>query len=499
MSQQVKHSIILVAIVWCMVAWYYGIPMAYDWYLTRSQVSAVDALIATGQAGSGSVVDSGTVSIHDTNTTEYKSFIEAEQPKLTKQTRALLDQYNNDQDPKYLFDLVRTLTDDGAYRTAIYLYQILLKTYPETATYDEYLKLLLNRWDYDAQFLTEYQHTINTLSSSGLITKQDQLFFTAFNTLISGDVDTFYQTVYQLTGDYAPIASDLLANFDTYSAYKQAPQQYLRWLFASTLLRYGYYAPAIHLAQQSLKFNPDYVLWHQIMAYANLMTHDRDTAKSYLTKLMESDSTHLITYQRLYGVASYRDQEPKDAVRYLTQVNDKVPSIEMLRYLGLSYRSLYDYLHVTKTYRSILTIYQPELVDYFEFFDTYRRAVPYQLNTTMSGVVNPLDQYDDILLSDYITRCTQTMTGGQSYVCDYGRALQELFVWDTDKSMKIMILVARDYPYDFVFGMLGDLYLINGQSPTAEIYYQKAIKASYNGWYQLYLSNKIKELPINGS
>lgn len=499
MNQQFKHTIILASIVLCMVAGYYGIPIAYDWYLTRWQNTVVDALIASGQMSTGNIMTTGDESIHDTKTSQYQWFITAELPKLTKQTRALLDQYNEDQDPKYLFDLVRTLTDDGAYYTAIYLYQILLDTYPDQATYTQYLKLLLNRGQYNTKFLSEYQQTINTLSSSGLINQQDTLFFTSFRTLISGDVDAFYQTVHQLTGEYAPIASDLLANFDTYSAYKQAPQQYLWWLFASTLLRYGYYAPAIHLAEQSLKFNPDYVLWYQIMAYAHLMTHDRDTAKSYLTKLMESDSTHLITYQRLYGVASYRDQEPKDTVWYLTQVNKKVPSIEMLRYLWLSYRALYDYLHVTKTYRDILTSYEPELVDYFEFFDTYRRAVSYQLNTTMSGVVNPLDQYDDQLLSDYIARCSQTMTGDQSYVCDYGQALKNLFAGNTDEAMQLMIWIARDYPYDFVFGMLGDLYLMNNQSPTAQIYYQKAIKASYNGWYQLYLSNKIKELPINGS
>jgi hypothetical protein len=153
--------------------------------------------------------------------------VSKELPKLTKQTRALLDQYNEDKDPKYLFDLVASLTDDGAYYTAIYLYQILLKEYPKEAKYTSYLKLLLNRGEYTPQFLSEYQSTINTLVSSGMITNQDSLFFTSFRTLISGDVDTFYQTVYQLSGEYAPIASDLLANVTSYSQYKQAPQQYL--------------------------------------------------------------------------------------------------------------------------------------------------------------------------------------------------------------------------------------------------------------------------------
>jgi hypothetical protein len=166
-------------------------------------------------------------SIHDTSTDEYQSFIVTELPKLTKQTRVLLDLYNEDKDPKYLFDLVNSLTDDGAYYTAIYLYQILLHEFPDTAKYPAYLKLLLNRGEYTPQFLTEYQTTIDTLVASGMITDQDGLFFTSFRTLISGDVDTFYQTVHQLSGEYAPIASDLLANLTTYSAYKQAPKQYL--------------------------------------------------------------------------------------------------------------------------------------------------------------------------------------------------------------------------------------------------------------------------------
>ena len=90
----------------------------------------------------------------------------SELPKLTKQTRALLDQYNEDKDSKYLFDLVTSLTDDGAYYTAIYLYQILLKEFPQQAKYPAYLKLLLNRGEYTPQFLNEYQITINTLSLS---------------------------------------------------------------------------------------------------------------------------------------------------------------------------------------------------------------------------------------------------------------------------------------------------------------------------------------------
>jgi hypothetical protein len=167
-------------------------------------------------------------SIHNTKTDEYESLVASELPKLTKQTRALLDQYNEDKDPKYLFDLVDSLTNDGAYYTAIYLYQILLIKYPDQAKYPAYLKLLLNRGEYTPQFLTEYQSTINTLATSGFISQQDSLFFTACRTLISGDVDTFYQVVHQLSGDYAPIASDLLANLTSYSQYKQAPQQYLR-------------------------------------------------------------------------------------------------------------------------------------------------------------------------------------------------------------------------------------------------------------------------------
>jgi hypothetical protein len=47
--------------------------------------------------------------------------------------------------------------------------------------------------------------------------------------------------------------------------------------------------------------------------------------------------------------------------------------------------------------------------------------------------------------------------------------------------------------------MIGDLYVIKDQLPTAEVYYQKAIESSYNGWYQRYLSNKIKTLTVDGS
>lgn len=489
---RLKYTTIVVVVAVVVIWGYYGFPVAHKRYLDQQQPQILSWLVMTTTWSTGN-------SIHDTTTTGYQLLIAEELPKLTKQTRVLLDQYNEDQDAKYLFDLVASLTDDGAYYTAIYLYQILLKEFPTQAQYPEYLTLLLNRGEYTPQFLVEYQHTVDTLATSGLITDQDQLFFTSFRTLISGDVDAFYNIVHQLSGSYAPIAGDLISNLTTYSQYKQAPRQYLWWLFASTLLRYGYYAPAIHLAQQSLKFTPDYVLGLQIMAYGHLMMHDRDISKSYLTQLMSIDASHLLTYQRLYGVASYWDNEYKDAIWYLTQVNDKIPNIELVRYIGLSYRSLYDYLHVTKTYRTILESQKSEAIDYFEFFDTYRRAVSYTTGMMMTGVINPIDEYDNFLLADYNTRCGITLTGELSYICDYGSALLMLFNGDVEGSVAIMTTIARNHPYDFVYGMIGDIYVIKNQVPTAQTYYQKAIESSYNGGYQRYLSNKIKTLTVNGT
>jgi tetratricopeptide (TPR) repeat protein len=235
------------------------------------------------------------------------------------------------------------------------------------------------------------------------------------------------------------------------------------------------------------------------MAYGRLMTHDRDQAKSYLTQLMKLDPTHLITYQRLYGIASYRDGEYRDAVQYLTQVQTQIPNIELLRYIGLSYRELQDYSHLATTYRSILQESTIDAVDYFEFFDTYRRSTSYTSGMIMSDLANPLDQYDDALLSDYIVSCDKTMVDGQKYLCDYGRALQSLFTANLDTALEQMMALAVDHPYDFVYGMMGDLYVIKDQMPTAQLYYNKAIESSYNGGYQRYLSNKIKSLAIDGS
>jgi len=81
----------------------------------------------------------------------------------------------------------------------VYLYQILLRQYPQQASYTTYLKLLLNRGDYSTGFLASYEDTISTLVVNQKINEQDALFFNSFRTLIAGDVDTFYQQVNQLT------------------------------------------------------------------------------------------------------------------------------------------------------------------------------------------------------------------------------------------------------------------------------------------------------------
>jgi tetratricopeptide (TPR) repeat protein len=196
---------------------------------------------------------------------------------------------------------------------------------------------------------------------------------------------------------------------------------------------------------------------------------------------MTIDASHLLTYQRLYGIASYWAGEYRNSIEYLTQVQEKIPNIELLRYIGLSYREIQDYKHLATTYRTILQDPKIDAVDYFEFFDTYRRSVSYTSGMIMSDLTSPLAQYDTGLLNDYIVSCATAMTGKELYLCDYGQALQSLFTANLDQAMEQMVAIARDHPYDFVYGMIGDLYIIKDQLPTAELYYRKAIESSYNG------------------
>gem|GEM_PF-1674854 len=144
-------------------------------------------------------------------------------------------------------------------------------------------------------------------------------------------------------------------------------------------------------------------------AYSHMMMHDWSQSKTYLEQLLTLDPSHLLTYQRLYGIISYRHNEHQDAIWYLSQVYNKIPDIELLRYLGLSYRALYDYIHVTSTYRTLLGSQEILDIDYFEFFDTYRRSVGYTSGMIFLPTTNPIDRYDNKLLDDYIQQCLLTI------------------------------------------------------------------------------------------
>jgi len=79
-----------------------------------------------------------------------------------------------------------------------------------------------------------------------------------------------------------------------------------------------------------------------------------------------------------------------------------------------------------------------------------------------------------------VTSCATHVTGDQVYLCSFGTALTLVAQDQTSEAIQKLIPLARDHPYDYIYALIGDLYQVNNQLPTAQIYYEKAINASYN-------------------
>lgn len=164
----------------------------------------------------------------------------------------------------------------------------------------------------------------------------------------------------------------------------------------------------------------EYVLPYQVLAYANFLTHNWETAKEYFLKLASFDTKNSVLYTFLIGVSYYRYGDYDQSILYLNQVSNPALQADAYRYMLLSYIQSEDDVGMVRMRQNILG--QPDLQpsDFSLFFDQwiyipFRSGKPFTLYTQ-----NP--QLADM----YLAKCSSLFTGSQADVCMYGEVALQL-------------------------------------------------------------------------
>jgi tetratricopeptide (TPR) repeat protein len=93
---------------------------------------------------------------------------------------------------------------------------------------------------------------------------------------------------------------------------------------------------------------------YQVLAYTNFLTHNWEAAKEYFIKLTTIDSKNTFLYKFLIGISYYRYGDYEQSILYLNQVTDPGLTIDVCRYMLLSYIQGQDTTNMIRMFHNLL-------------------------------------------------------------------------------------------------------------------------------------------------
>lgn len=330
---------------------------------------------------------------------------------------------------------------------------------------------------------------IHDYRSRNMLTSDDEMFYKWLKSLWVYDFATATAAFSKVTDprykDFKSSYESALANF---VKIKNPPTYYRDALVSLTLLKNWYFSFAKRLALHALLSNKDYVLPYQVLAYANFLTHNRESAKDYFLKLADFDTSNDFLYKFLIGISYYRYGDYEQSILYLNQVTDAGLQIDVYRYMLLSYIQSEDTTNMTRIWQNLLAYNDLQASDFALFFDQmfylpFRTAQPFTL------------YFDTPQLADlYLWKCSTLFTGSQADVCAYGDVWLQLAKQNLSWIGKQLLSLTQQYHQSHLYHLLGDYYGFLKQYPMAKEYYLKALSISDTPIEQSLLQNKITNI-----
>lgn len=315
---------------------------------------------------------------------------------------------------------------------------------------------------------------IQLFESEKKISYDESRFFIALIDLVKGNKQSFYKALETLTDKkYQTFKQQIVAQQQLAKNQLGAPEYYENALLALVILKNGYFKIAMNVASIIVNKNPSYILPQQILAYGNLMTNQWQLATDYLLQLQDLDTKNSNYYKAMLGMASYRNNKPKDAILYLNQLPDSEKSLDVIRVMLLAYLQLWDETNIASVMKKLLAqgveLTKSDYMIVFDtvFFDPYKQGLSWTIY-----------QSNSLIFLSFLSSCKNILPEDQQYVCQYGQAGQFLITQQAAKAKILLEKLAKIFPSSVVYQSLGALAFNDKQYDEAKQWYIKAATSS---------------------
>jgi hypothetical protein len=288
--------------------------------------------------------------------------------------------------------------------------------------------------------------------------------------LMDRNYDKFFEIAAQFTSEKnKAFASKLQWYKDQISKQMWMPQYYFDTLVSLELFNQWLFQPAKVLALYSLQQNANYILPHQVLAYANFLTNSRDTSVEYFKKLVDLDPNNAEKYRFLMWVASYRDEKYEQSVVMLSMIKDGSLRLDTQRYLINDYLKL-DQKNKLISNRNKMLWYEnlvaSDFYTYFyeAFFRPYSQWEDFQLYALDTELANKM-----------LRVCSMTLQDEEKAVCTYGTIGRNIAMWQFDWMEQYLLNLVAEYPQWYLYQALWEYYVKQWELDKAKAYLLKAV------------------------
>lgn len=408
---------------------------------------------------------------------------------ITEDIRMLENMYQQNKRPEIFKILIQKLIQNHQFVQAR---QYLLATTFQEGWVDAttYLYVLFNSMQLTTETDKEYIKWILEQYKNGSIITQDDYDFYRWLLSIRDHNYQNSELLFKKVQDtkYRAIIDQIQAITTAAKQQKDMPSYYQDCLVWLSLLKNGYFSIAKKLAMDSASKNDKYILPYQILAYAEFLTNNYESAMTYFLKLKDNDPQNVQMYTFYIGICNYWIKAYNDALLYLDQVALPQVKTDVYRYELLIYIATNNIKQQITTWHKILWQEDIQKEDFYQFF--------YEVIYRPITIGQPAEVYltNPEMWLDVLSLCYEKVPQEDQDVCLYGEVwLDGIKVnrWAETKN-KLLYLVDK-YPNTYTYDAIANYYASQNQFEQAKTYYLKAISSATNQEEKNYIKSKIIE------
>lgn len=333
-----------------------------------------------------------------------------------------------------------------------------------------FIYAMINSLNTDEQTFQDLKNLIREYEQKRLIDMEDRVYYFSLMDMLRWDHELVMQDISYLNSTkYQKYKEQLQNLYNQYTQAKDSPSYYLEAMFAFAAFGQWYFRVSDSLSTEILKYNSDYILPMQLLAYSSMLQWRWETSNEYLKKLIDIDYENQQLYKFLLWISHYWQQQYYDAVLYFSQVENSPYQNDVHRYLLLSYFKLEDIGNISQQLSMIAKFRSISEYDYYTifhlvFYEQWQIDSKHEIFNKNVGIVYKLLQ-----------SCFNSLTTQNHYVCRYGKAWFHLARGEDEKAFQYLLYLSRFYPRPYIFQKIAQYYEAKWSLDKAKYYYTQAI------------------------